>query len=257
MHRFFVKSNYVNNNVVEIRGNDFNHISNSLRLKPEDKIIITIGDGYDYIVELKEFTDKAVFGNIIDKRVNKSEPKIKVDLAQAIPKNRNIELVIQKGTEMGVNNIIPLDTERTIVKLTPSKEKRRLKRWQKIAQEAAKQSQRGKIPVIKGLFSVNDNNNLQSLFSKYDLILVLYAGKSNKNLKKILKEYKKDKLKNILILIGPEGGFSSEEIDLFKNNDSNKNVEIVTLGTRILRTETAGLTALTSVMYEFDELGGK
>ncbi|MDZ7672088.1 MAG: RsmE family RNA methyltransferase [Halanaerobiales bacterium] len=257
MHRFFVKSNYVNNNVVEIRGNDFNHISNSLRLKPEDKIIITIGDGYDYIVELKEFTDKAVFGNIIDKSINKSEPKIKVDLAQAIPKNRNIELVIQKGTEMGVNNIIPLDTERTIVKLTPSKEKRRLKRWQKIAQEAAKQSQRGKIPEIKDLFSVNDNNKLQTLFSKYDLILVLYAGKANKSMKNILKKYKDEKLKKILILIGPEGGFSSEEIELFKNNDLNNNVEIVTLGTRILRTETAGLTALTSVMYEFDELGGK
>jgi 16S rRNA (uracil1498-N3)-methyltransferase len=257
MHRFFVKSNYVNNNVVEIRGNDFNHISNSLRLKPEDKIIITIGDGYDYIVELKEFTDKSVFGNIIDKSINKSEPKIKVDLAQAIPKNRNIELVIQKGTEMGVNNIIPLDTERTIVKLTPSKEKRRLKRWKKIAQEAAKQSQRGKIPEIKGLFSINDNNKLQTLFSKYDLILVLYVGKANKSIKNILKKYKDEKLKKILILIGPEGGFSSEEIELFKNNDSSNNVEIVTLGTRILRTETAGLTALTSVMYEFDELGGK
>lgn len=257
MHRFFVKSNYVNNDVVEIRGNDFNHISNSLRLKPKDKIIITTGDGYDYITELKEFTEKAVFGDIIDKKINKSEPIIRVDLGQAVPKNRNIELVIQKGTEMGVNNIIPLDTVRTIVKLTSSKEKRRLKRWQKIAQEAAKQSQRGKIPEIKGLLSIDDKNKLQSLFSKYDLILVLYAGKANQSLKKIMKKYKREKLTDILILIGPEGGFAPEEIDLFKNNDLDKKVEIVTLGSRILRTETAGLAALTSIMYEFDELGGE
>jgi 16S rRNA (uracil1498-N3)-methyltransferase len=257
MHRFFVKSKYVNNDVVEIKGNDFNHISNSLRLKPEDKIIITIGDGYDYIVELKEFTDEAVFGDIIEKNINLSEPKIKVDLAQAIPKNRNIELVIQKGTELGVNNIIPLDTKRTIVKLKPSKEKRRIKRWQKIAEEAAKQSQRGKIPEIKEVLSVGDKKELEALFTKYDLILVLYAGEKKTSLKNILLDYKKEKINDILVLIGPEGGFTPEEIELFKNIDINKNIKLTTLGNRILRTETAGLAALTSIMYEFDELGGK
>ena len=256
MHRFFVKSKYVNNNVVEIRGNDFNHISNSLRLKPEDKIIVTIGDGYDYIVELKEFTEEAVFGDIINKNINLSEPKIKVDLAQAIPKNRNIELVIQKSTELGVNNIIPIDTKRTIVKLTPSKEKRRLKRWQKIAEEAAKQSQRGRIPDIKPVLSL-DNNELETLFTNYDLILVLYAGEKNTSLKNILNEYKNHNVNRVLVMIGPEGGFTPEEIDLFNTININKDIQIITLGNRILRTETAGLAALTSIMYEFDELGGK
>ena len=158
MHRFFVKDEYIENDVVEISGEDFNHISNSLRLQPGDEIIVSPGNSYDYIVELKDFNDKTVIGRIINKEVNQTEPEINVDLGQAIPKNRNIELVIQKGTEIGVNKIIPLDTERTIVKLSKSKEKRRLKRWQKISKEAAKQSQRGQIPNIKNIVNVNNKN---------------------------------------------------------------------------------------------------
>src|SRR6056297_9609 len=256
MHRFFVKDEYIENDVVEISGEDFNHISNSLRLQPGDEIIVSPGNSYDYIVELKDFNDKTVIGRIINKEVNQTEPEINVDLGQAIPKNRNIELVIQKGTEIGDNKIIPLDTARTIVKLSKSKEKRRLKRWQKISKEAAKQSQRGQIPNIKNIVNVNNKKEIDKLFSNYDIILVLYAKDDSYSIKQALKQYKYENIKNILVLIGPEGGFAKQEIIMFEKANKNNNVKTINLGTRILRTETAGLVALSSILYEFGDLGG-
>ncbi len=257
MHRFFVKEKNIENDVVEISGEDFNHISNSLRLQPGDEIIVSPGHGYDYTVELKDFEDETVFGRIIEKKDNKTEPKMRVDLGQAIPKNRNIELVIQKGTEIGVNQIIPLSTERTIVKLYGSKEKRRIKRWQKIAKEAAKQSQRGIIPDVKSVVDLSNQDEISELFSGYDLILILYAGQTNNNIKQILDEYKKTNVKNILVLIGPEGGFTEDELSKFHQNSSQENtVQTISLGERILRTETAGIVALSTILYEFGDLGG-
>lgn len=257
MNRFFVKPEYVENDVVEIRGDDFNHISNSLRLKEDDKIIISIGDGYDYIVRLVDFKESSVLGQIIKKKPNQTEPSINIDLAQAIPKNRNIEFVIQKGTEIGVNNIIPLETERTIVKLSKSKEKRRIERWQAISEEAAKQSQRGKIPTIKGLVSFDNKEEIEELLNKYDRVLVLYAGETSKNIKNTIRNYNKNKVKDILLFIGPEGGFTKQEVEMLENLVSSTEVETISLGPRILRTETAGLVALSAILYEFGDLGGK
>jgi len=257
MNRFFVKPEYIENDVVEISGDDFNHISNSLRLKKGDKIIISIGDGYDYIVRLVNFKESSVSGQIIEKKSNQTEPSINIDLAQAIPKNRNIEFVIQKGTEIGVNNIIPLETERTIVKLSKSKEKRRIERWQTIAEESAKQSQRGNVPRIEGLVSFDNKEKLEELLNKYDRVLVLYAGETSKNIKDTIKNYKKNKIGNILLFIGPEGGFTKQEIELLENSVSSTKVETISLGPRILRTETAGIVALSAILYEFGDLGGE
>ena len=257
MNRFFVKPEYIENDVVEISGDDFNHISNSLRLKKGDKIIISIGDGYDYIVRLVNFKESSVSGQIIEKKSNQTEPSINIDLAQAIPKNRNIEFVIQKGTEIGVNNIIPLETERTIVKLSKSKEKRRIERWQTIAEESAKQSQRGNVPRIEGLVSFDNKEKLEELLNKYDRVLVLYAGETSKNIKDTIKNYKENKIGNILLFIGPEGGFTKQEIELLENSVSSTKVETISLGPRILRTETAGIVALSAILYEFGDLGGE
>jgi len=257
MHRFFINEDYIENDVVEISGEDFNHISNSLRLQPGDEIIVSSGNGFDYRVELENFDEQTVIGRIIDKEVNQTEPKVNIDLGQAIPKNRNIELVIQKGTEIGVNQIIPLDTERTIVKLSSSKEKRRIKRWQKISKEAAKQSQRGQIPNIENVLDVNNRQMINNLFSSYDLILVLYAQDDSFSIKEALKTYKGNNVNKILVLIGPEGGFTPEEISTFNELGKEHKVATINLGKRILRTETAGLVALSNILYEFGDLGGK
>ena len=257
MNRFFVKPEYIENDVVEISGDDFNHISNSLRLKKGDKIIISIGDGYDYIVKLSNFKDYSVLGQIIKKKTNQTEPSINIDLAQAIPKNRNIEFVIQKGTEIGVNNIIPLETERTIVKLSKNKEKRRIERWQTIAEESAKQSQRGKIPKISGLVSFDNKDDIKELINKYDRVLILYAGETSKNIENTIKKYKNEKVNNILLFIGPEGGFTKQEVEILESIQSSTELETISLGPRILRTETAGIVALSAILYEFGDLGGE
>ncbi|MCF8009439.1 MAG: 16S rRNA (uracil(1498)-N(3))-methyltransferase [Halanaerobiales bacterium] len=256
MHKFFVKREYINNDVVEIRDDDFNHISNSLRLKTGEKIIVSTENKFDFIVKLKDFKKDHVTGVIIKKIENKTEPSIEVDIGQAIPKSRNIEFVIQKGTEIGANKFIPLFTKRTIVKLNQKKENKRLKRWKNIIKEAAKQSKRGNIPQISGIINISKINKVSELFNEYDLILILYTKEDKCGIKSVLKKYKDKNIEKILLLIGPEGGFSKDEVKLFKKINGNFILETITLGGRILRTETAGLTALSAILYEFGDLGG-
>ncbi len=246
VHRFFVNNDAIKGDMVEITAKDFNHISHALRLQPGDIIIVNNGDGLDYTVSLNKFSKSAIIGEIIKKEINKNEAEVNITLAQAIPKNRNMELVIQKCTEIGVKDIIPLQTERTIVQLSGKKKDKRLKRWQRIAREAAKQSERGIIPEVRDIHSIA---KIKSIKDDYDLVLVCWTGEKESNLKKIISELAV-KPENILITVGPEGGFTSQEVAQIAG-------KTITMGPRILRTETAGLVALTMVMYELGEMGGK
>ena len=250
MHRFFINKNNVQNNKVTISGKDYKHISKALRLESGDKIIACTGDGYDLIVELEEFTSKKVRGDIIKREKNTSEPYHNITVAQAIPKKRNMEMVVQKTTEIGVKKIIPLTTKRTVVKLKGKKEKKRIGRWQRIAEEAAKQSQRGIIPEIENVFTIKKLKNLKN---SYDLVIVLSASEKRKTLSEILSNINSSKEKDILLIIGPEGGFSKKEIKFMENE---LEAYSVTLGSRILRTETAPIVGLSILLYEFGDLGG-
>lgn len=250
LHRFFIKEEQVKNDYVKISGKDYKHISKSLRLEKGDKIIACTGNGYDLIVELKDFTSDQIKGKILKKKKNNNEPFHSITIAQAIPKKRNMELVVKKTTEIGVKKIIPLDTKRTIVKLKGKKKKKRIFRWQRIAEEAAKQSQRGIIPEVSDIFSINKLKNIKE---EYDLILVLWAAEKDKNLSEIVSDLNITKEKNILLVVGPEGGFNEKEILLFKDE---LNASLVTLGPRILRTETAPIVGISILLYELGDLGG-
>ncbi|MGM0410841.1 MAG: RsmE family RNA methyltransferase [Bacillota bacterium] len=251
LHRFFIDESNVENNYVEITGDDYKHLSKSLRLQSGDKIIACTGDGQDLYVVLENFFEDKVQGKIIDRKKTKTEANYNVTIAQAIPKNRNMELIIQKATEIGAKKIFALDTKRTIVKLSDKKEKKRLARWQRIAEEAAKQSQRGIIPKIDGVFTLND---LKKLKEKYDLVLVLWASENKGSLSELIKTNNvNNDNNNILVVVGPEGGFTKNEIDLLKNEVKGNTI---TLGPRILRTETAPIVALTILLYELGDLGG-
>src|SRR6056297_189516 len=250
LHRFFINQSDVKNNKVSITGKDYKHISKALRLESGDKIVACTGDGYDLIVELDEFTSEKVIGNIINREKSKGEPDHNITVAQAIPKKRNMELVVQKTTEIGVKKIIPLKTKRTVVKLKGKKEKKRIGRWQRIAEEAAKQSQRGIIPKIEKIFSIKELKNLKN---NYDLVIVLWASEDRKILSEILSDINSRKDKNILLIIGPEGGFSKKEIEIMENE---LRAQSVTLGSRILRTETAPIVGLSIILYELGDLGG-
>lgn len=248
MHRFFVTEEAFEGEVVKITGSDFNHVSNSLRLKAGDEFIVSRGDGLDYTVEIREFAEDTVYAVIKDFKENRSEPTINISLAQAIPKKGNMELVVQKSTEIGVCKIIPIITERTIVKIDEKKQEKKIGRWQKIAEEAAKQSRRGKIPSIEKVCSLRE---LYSTFSAYDLVLIPWEEEERKGIRSVWQELKK-RPQDLMIIIGPEGGFSAAEIETAKQYGGIP----VTLGPRILRTETAGFVALAAILYQAGELGG-
>jgi 16S rRNA (uracil1498-N3)-methyltransferase len=250
LHRFFVSNNDITSDRIEITGNDYQHISRSLRLQEGDNIIVCTGDGNDLLVQLDEFNDNSVVGRIVKKKRSSTEPQSEITIAQAIPKSRNMELVVQKTTEIGIKEIIPLHTKRTIVKLKGKKKKKRINRWQRIAEEAAKQSQRGIIPPIKDIHTIKQLKNLNEV---YDLVLTLWADEEAKCLKKLMRGLDRSKINKVLIIIGPEGGFTDKEICLIKDELKGHSVS---LGPRIFRTETAGLVGLSALLYELDDLGG-
>jgi len=159
-----------------------------------------------------------------------------------------MELIIQKCTELGVKEITPVQMERCIVKLDEKSANKKIERWQKIAEAAAKQSKRDGICKINNLINIK---NICKMVQNYDIVLVPYENEVQLSLKQVLKNFNNLQKLKIAIVIGPEGGFEEKEIDFLKQN----NGKIITLGKRILRTETVAITMSSIIMYEFDNLG--
>lgn len=249
VHRFFINRGFLAGEVVRITGSDYNHISRSLRLNPGEEIIVTTGDGWEYLVKISAFGSGAVEGRIVEKKENHSEPPLSITLAQAIPKKNKLDLIIEKSTELGIKRIIPLITGRTIVRVREKREGKKLLRWQRMAEEAAKQSQRGMIPIISDVAKLQD---LAAITGEFDLILLAWVGEKQNNLRKVRTNADLAKVSNILMIIGPEGGFSHNEVEFVRNLGGIP----ISLGPRVLRTETAALTLLALLLYEFGDLGG-
>lgn len=241
MSKFFISNNLIKDDKVFINGENANHIINSLRCKIGEEIEISSGDGYDYICKIEEISKNNVVAKIIDCFGNESEPKVKITLYQGLPKAEKMELIIQKCVELGIDEIVPVNTDRCIVKLA-GKEDKKIARWNKISEAAAKQSRRGKIPTIHSVINFNDAIKQAT---KNDLNIIPYEKEQNIGIKNIIKDFKGE---NIGIFIGPEGGFSEKEIQIAKEN----NVLPITLGKRILRTETAGFITTAILLYELE-----
>lgn len=244
MPKFFVNKEFVYDNYIKIEGENFNHISNVLRAKIGQEIIICDGNLVDYNCKICEINKKFIKAEIIDKYINKNEPNIKIILFQALPKADKMEMVIQKCIEIGVDKIIPILTDNTVIKLNEKSDKKIL-RWNKIAESAAKQCGRGKIPEIENIINFKDAVEKSKLF---DNSIIPYEKEDKYNIKNFINNFKG---KSIAVFIGPEGGFSEDEIKYASEN----NIFSVTLGKRILRTETAGLVASVILLYELGELG--
>ncbi|MBR5156699.1 MAG: 16S rRNA (uracil(1498)-N(3))-methyltransferase [Clostridia bacterium] len=244
MPKFFIDKESVNNNKAKICGGDVTHIAKVLRLPVGSNVTLCDGDGTDYEAQITEIRKDAVMLDIISTCICDTEPKVKVTLFQGIPKASKMEYIIQKCTELGVISIVPVMTKRTVVKLENAQaEKKKLERWNKISAEAVKQCGRGYIPKVCDVAEIN------SISAKdFDLLLVAYEEETDISLKSVLKN--NNEAKNIGIVIGPEGGLEKSEVEhLIKSGAKS-----VTLGKRILRTETAGHTVLTAVLYELGEL---
>lgn len=247
MHKFFIDKENILGEKLYITNDDVNHIYKVLRLNTGDIILVCDGYGREYTSKIAEINKKEVICDIIDAFDNMSEPPVKVTLFQGLPKAQKMEYIIQKSVEIGIYKIQPVITQRVVVKTEGKDISNKLERWRRISEEAAKQSNRGIIPEIQEPVTFEEAvENIKVL----DLSIIPYEKEKNNGLKNILSD--NPGVKNIGVLIGPEGGFDDSEIDKCMKNG----VIPVTLGPRILRTETAGIAALSMVLYEIGDMGG-
>lgn len=246
MHRFFVDREDISGDSIVIRGEDLKHIVNVLRLKCGEEVSVCDGDEHDYIARIEDVGKDEVILSILDSFESKGESPVALKLYQGLPKGDKMELIIQKCTELGVSEIVPIATKRAVVKLSDKKKiEKKLERWSKIAEEASKQSKRGRIPKIDRVINIKE---AVAELGEDELVLMLYESEKEQSLKTVLKEYTG---KKVSVFIGPEGGFDEEEVALLESSG----VKVVSLGSRILRTETAGLAVSAIVMYELGDLG--
>ena len=247
MPRFFVKNEQIKGTTIEILGEDVKHIKNVLRKQIGDNIEICDQDTEkSYICEIEKIGNESILTNIIEE-LQSYDDNIKVDIYQGLPKADKMELIIQKSVELGVNSIIPVAMKRCVVKIESKDESKKIARWQKIAESAAKQSGRSTIPEIKNIVNIA---KIIQLIKEYDCVIVAYENEKNNTIKRELLEIKEkvhDKVK-IAVIIGPEGGLEEKDVELLKHNGA----KIVTLGHRILRTETVALNVLSVIMYELE-----
>ncbi|MCX7710420.1 MAG: 16S rRNA (uracil(1498)-N(3))-methyltransferase [Clostridia bacterium] len=246
MPRFFVDKSNVRGDTIFITGEDVGHIKKVLRLRPGENIIICDGNGTDYLSEIQSIEQDKVIAGINAVEKNLSEPPIDIVLFQGLPKSDKMDFIIQKSVELGVNSIVPVSTERTVVKIDTKKDAdHKVVRWQRIALEAAKQCNRGIVPKIEAPVTFEQALNA---IKNFDISLIPYE-KENQN--KLNNTLQKQNLKRIAVFIGPEGGFSEKEIQRSKESGTIP----VTLGPRILRTETAGIMVLSILMYALGDVG--
>lgn len=247
MPRFFIKSNQIENNKITIQSEDVRHIKNVLRKVVGDDIeICNQENGESFIATILEIQDKEIICNIKEKLEINSESNIFINIFQGLPKSDKMELIIQKSVELGAFEITPVAMKRCVVKINEKDEKKKIERWQKISEGAAKQSGRNIIPKINKIKNIKD---ICKICTDYDIVLVAYENETENKLKDELKQIdSNNKNVKIAIVIGPEGGLELEDVKLLKESGA----KIVTLGKRILRTETVALNMLSIIMYELE-----
>ena len=248
MHRFFVSPNQININdkIVTILGSDVNHIKKVLRMKAGEEIAVSDGqDGKEYRCAIASFEEDSILCELRFIKEDGVELPSRVFLFQGLPKSDKMELIVQKAVELGVYQVIPVAAKRCVAKPDDKKAKSKTARWQGIAEAAAKQSRRGMIPQVTEIMSFRDAVNMAA---DMDVKLIPYElAEGMERTKKMIEELHSDQ--DIAVFIGPEGGFDETEIQ----EALERGIEPVTLVRRILRTETAGLTVLSWIMYRLEE----
>ncbi|MBQ8189017.1 MAG: 16S rRNA (uracil(1498)-N(3))-methyltransferase [Lachnospiraceae bacterium] len=246
MYQFFVEPNQIQGNHAVICGTDVNHIKNVLRMKVGEEIALSNGvDGKEYRVGIVAFSEDAVECEVRFIKEDAIELPCKIYLFQGLPKGDKMELIIQKAVELGAFEVIPVAMSRSVVKLDEKKATAKVKRWQAIAEAAAKQSKRGVIPQVQKVMTYKEAlayaKDMEVKLLPYEL------AEGMAKTKELIGQITKGQ--NIAIFIGPEGGFAAEEVE----HACVEGFEAVTLGKRILRTETAGMTLLSILMYHLEQ----
>ena len=241
MHRFLIEPAWRNGDDIFIRGEECRHLAQVLRLRSGDPIVVIDGTGEEHAAELVSVGRDEALARRMATTVPDVEPHHEITLLQGIPKSDKMDYIIQKAVELGVSRIVPVRTAH-VVGREPADITNRLIRWNRIAREAVKQSRRTRIPEVLPPMS------LEAAADAYlgDLGILLYENERKKDLKALLKWYTMNRYHRLSLLVGPEGGFSTAEAEYL----AKCGFESVTLGNRILRTETASLAALAMIMYE-------
>ena len=235
MPRFFVKTEQIEEKMITIIGEDVKHIKNVLRKQTGDNLEICNQEtGTTYKCKILDLREQEIINEIIEESEG---------IDQGLPKADKMELIIQKSIELGANAIIPVEMKRCVVKLDSKSEGKKIERWQKIAESAAKQSGRSTIPEIRGIVKIED---IVKLKDKYNSIIVCYENEKENYIKSELLKLKNRQETKIAVVIGPEGGLEEKDVEYLKQNGA----AVVTLGNRILRTETVALNLLSIIMYE-------
>ena len=244
MYHFFVSEEQINGENAYIEGNDVNHIVNVLRMKPGEELLISVKGDWDYLCKIDDIETERVNLKVLESMEQRELP-VNITLLQGIPKSDKLEMIIQKAVELGVSEIIPVKTKRVVVKIEEKKQASKVNRWNAIAESAAKQSKRSIIPKVSEPMSID---NALEIVKDFGVKLIPYENADGiDKTRKILDNM--DKTKNIAVFIGPEGGFEESEVERIKNSG----FEVITLGKRILRTETAGLALLSNIMIRLED----
>lgn len=245
MHRFFVPQLY--NEEMTISGVDARHISKVLRMQLGAQLQVVSDDGVSALAEIIAIDSDQVTVRCLEKLAESHEPKVRLTLAQGLAKGEKMDFIIQKAVEMGAYSIVPVAMEHSVVRLDGTKADKKVERWQKIAESAAKQSKRDIIPQVQQVQSMAkmlENNDCSTK-------IIAYECEDRLSLKTALHQAEEKGITDLLLIIGPEGGISEQELEMAKNAGAMA----VSLGRRILRAETAGLVAISAIFYETGDLG--
>ena len=250
MHRFFVPQLYSEEMYIE--GVDARHISKVLRMQPGAKLQIVSDDGVSAVAEITAIDSERVTVHCMEKLAESHEPRVKLVLAQGLAKGEKMDFIIQKAVEMGAYSVVPVAMEHSVVRLDGAKAAKKVERWQKIAESAAKQSKRDIIPQVQPVQSMAEmlaNNACQTK-------IIAYECEDRLSLKAALQAAEAEYaaaggIHELLLIIGPEGGISEGELEQARKAGAVP----VSLGRRILRAETAGLVAMSAIFYETGDLG--
>ena len=244
MYHFFVSEEQINGENAYIEGSDVNHIANVLRMKPGEELLISVRGDWDYLCKIVDIETDRVNLKVLESMEQRELP-VHITLIQGIPQSDKLEMIIQKAVELGVSEIIPVKTKRVVVKIDEKKVDTKVNRWNAIAESAAKQSKRSIIPKVYEPMSID---NALEIVKDFGVKLIPYENADGiDKTRRILDNM--DKTKNIAVFIGPEGGFEESEVERIKNSG----FEVITLGKRILRTETAGLALLSNIMIRLED----
>ena len=244
MHHFFINEDQIYGSSAYITGSDVNHIVNVLRMRAGEELLISVDGEWDYLCRIESIEPSRVNLYVLES-TNTRELPVKIVLLQGLPKSDKLELIIQKSVELGVSEIVPVITKRVVVKLEDKKKRARAERWNAIAKSAAKQSKRSIIPKVSEPLSFK---SALEFAKDFDMKLLPYENAEGIKKTGELLETLTGK-RNIVIFIGPEGGFEEREV----YEAENFGFEAITLGKRILRCETAGLVLLSNIMIRLEE----